>query len=172
MSEYTGRAASAGATGDADKILARLNKELWERDEHGKMREQFCLTRHEVHALVKAGDVDPNLMSIANHLQDFKNELEIQEIEQVGAVQIDAGDGKDYMLEEFIAYRSMLGKQATDHGLEFVQVLSFGKLGSYPQHLTYRLYDAKTDALLVHSLSSLDEAAADLSEQCDRAILR
>jgi hypothetical protein len=173
MIDYTGRAASSDA-GNADEVLAKLNKELWQHDENGQMPKRFWLTRDEVHALVKAGQtVDPNLMSIANHLQEFKNEFEIirQEIEQVSAVQLDASNGKDYMLDEFIDFRSALGKQATEHGLEFMQVLSFGKIGVHQQHLTYRIYEAETDdkagKLLVHSLDSLEEAAVDLEEYCE-----
>jgi hypothetical protein len=60
-----------------------------------------------------------------------------------------------------------LAKRADVIGMDLCLVYSYGKIGSYYQHLTYRLYYKETKELLVHSLEDLDEVAAeiDLYEQ-------
>jgi hypothetical protein len=152
-------------TRDILKVITKIRTDLFHRDDNGQLPDSVSLTRDDAHALIRAAETtEPDFLSIAQQMDEFKSLFELvrQEIETLGAIQMDASDGDEYMREEFVDFRSALGKLATGCGYDLVQVLSFGKIGSYQQHLTYRIYKSDTDELCIHSLGSLAEAHSDL----------
>jgi hypothetical protein len=114
--------------------------------------------------MITSRKTEPTLIEIAKRLDEFTNEFECvrQDVEMVATTLQDAPKGTEMLTEEFVGYRSYLGRLATELGYDLVQVMSFGKLNVFHQHLTYRLYNRETGELQVHSLSCLEEVQSDL----------